>query len=245
MRKLCVLLGVALAVPFVSAGPAGAQQYGEIRMTIHTHSNPDPNWSGLLFPTDRLSFNFVQGEDFSYSSRTCSGSAPFNDLGLDFRPDYPGVDDDADHTAPVRHRIEGRVTAVGPNTGSIEGKITTVLCVPGPSGMVESPHSIVSYFWARYTRVSDNALLISGSFQISPTESTGTFRDMQGGGRIEGRFTCLGHQRDPSQPSCAQLGYFTDFVGHTGDPTLPAGQLQPGLIGSYYDPTVTTGPSAT
>lgn len=242
MRRLCLLVGLAVALPLVWAGPASAQQYGDVRMTIHAHSNDDPNWPDLLFPTDRLSFNFVQGEDFSYSSRTCAGTAPFNDIGLNFIPDYPGVDDD-DGTARVRHNVEGRVIAAGPTTGAIQGKITTVLC-EGPGGTLESEHSIVSYFWVRYTRAGNNALLVSGGFQISPTESTGTFRDMRGGGRIEGRFTCLANQRNPSQPSCAQLGYFTDFVAHSGNPSLPAGQLQPGVVGRYYDPTVTTGSAA-
>ncbi len=239
MRRLCLLLGLALAVPLVWAGPAAAQQYGEVRMTMHTHSNEDPDWPGLLFPTDRLSFNFGVGEDFSYSSRTCSGRAPFNDLGLNFIPDYPGVDTDADHTAPVRHRIEGTVIAAGTTSGAIQGRITTVLCVPGLGGtMVESPHSIVSYYWVRYERAGNNALLVNGGFVISPTESTGTFRDMQGGGRIEGRFTCL------SAPTCAVRGHFTDFVGHAGDPSLGPGVIQPGVVGTYYDPTVTTGGSA-
>ncbi len=231
------MVGLGVALPLVWAGPASAQQYGEVRMTVHTHSNDDPDWPGLLFETDRLSYNFVRGEDFSYSSRTCAGTAPFNDIGLNFIPDYPGVDDDADHTARVRHHVEGTVIAAGPTTGAIQGRITTVLC-EGPGGTLESEHSIVSYFWVRYVRAGNDALLVSGAFRISPTESTGTFRDMQGGGRIEGRFTCLG------PATCAQLGHFTDFVGHTGDPSLPAGQLQPGVLGRYYDPTVTTGSAA-
>lgn len=245
MRRVCLLLGLALAVPLVWAGPAGAQASGQVRMTLHTHSSDDPVFTGLLFPSDRLSYNFVEGEDFSYSSRVCGGRAPFNDVGLDFIPDYPGVDSDADHTAPVRHRVQGTVTTAAGSRGVISGKITTVLCAPGPNNtQVETAHSIVSYFTAQYIRASNNHLQIYGSFQFSPTESTGTFRDIRGGGRFEGRFTCLGHQSNPSLPSCAQLGHFTDFVGHTGDPTLPAGQLQPGLVGTYYDPTVTTGAAA-
>jgi hypothetical protein len=37
---------------------------------------------------------------------------------------------------------------------------------------------------------------------------------MQDGGRVEGRFTCL------SAPPCAERGFFTDFIGHRGDPSL-------------------------
>ncbi len=58
------LLGLALAFTLVPATPAGAVG-GEIRMTLHTHSDPDPNVSGLMFPTDRLSYAVVPGEDFS------------------------------------------------------------------------------------------------------------------------------------------------------------------------------------
>ncbi len=239
MRKLCLLLGLAVATTLAQASPAAAAASGQIRMTVHTHSSDDPVFIGLMFPSDRLSWAVTQGETFSYSSRQCSGNAPFNDIGLDFIPDYPGVDTDADHTARVRHHVEGRVTRAAGNRGLIEGRLTTVLCERGAGGAwVPSAHSIVSRFWLSYTRVGVNALTVTGAFQILPNESTGTFRDMQGGGRMEGRFVCLGHQGNPSAPSCAQLGHFTDFVGHTGDPTLGPGLLQPGLNGSYYDPTV-------
>lgn len=232
MRKLRLLLTVALAAPLAMIGPAGAQAQapatGTVRMTVHTHSG-----GVLLFPVKRLPFNFTTGDRFGYSSRLCSAPAPFNEIGLNFTPDYPGVDDDADHTAPVRHRVEGTVTVAAGRRGAISGKITTVLCVPGPNGRnVESPNVLVSNFQAAYTRVSDNDLHIFGGFQFSPTESTGTFKDIRGGGRIEGRFTCLG------LTSCAPLGEFTDFVVSTGDPTLPPGQLRPGLVGSFTDPTV-------
>lgn len=73
----------------------------------------------LLFQTDRLSYSFAQGDDFSYSSRTCTGTAPFNEIGLDFRPDYPGIDD-ATGTAAVRHHAEGTVTRVNGDKGTIE-----------------------------------------------------------------------------------------------------------------------------
>ncbi len=237
MKRLSLLAGVALAVSLITAGPASAQASGEVRMTLHTHSNPDPNWTGLMFPTDRLSWQVVQGEDFSYSSRLCSGSAPFNDLGVNFIPNYPGIDETGTGTAKVRHRIQGTVTHAAGDRGVISGRITTVVC----AGDVPSPHTLVSYYTVQYQRISNNALQVWGGFEFSPTESTGTFRDIRGGGRMEGRFTCLGHQSNPANPSCSQLGYFTDFVGHTGDPTLGPGQLQPGLVGSFYDPTVTTG----
>jgi hypothetical protein len=199
-------------------------------MTIHTHSG-----GGLLFPFERLPFEFQAGDTFAYSSRLCSGSAPFNDVGLNFVPDYPGVDDDGDGTAPVRHHIQGTITSLVGNRGTMEGTITTVLCVPGdsPNGQVESDHVIVSHFRAFFTVVSNDEIQITGVFRLSPTENTGTFEDIVGGGLMQGRITCLG------QATCEQLGVYTDFVASRGDPTLPAGQLQPGVVGSYYDPTVT------
>lgn len=234
MKKLPLLLGFALLVPLASAGPAAGQTTttgarGQVLMTVHTHSA-----GTLLFGIDRLPFTPQTGDTFAYSSRLCSGNAPFNDLGLNFIPDYPGVDDD-NGTAAVRHGISGVVTSAFGTRGSIEGTLRTVLCVPGasPNGQVESGHVIVSHFRASYNRISDDALVISGGFQISPTESTGTFRDMVGGGRIDGRFTCLG------APTCAQLGEYTDFVGHRGDPNLGPGVIEPGIVGSYYDPTIT------
>lgn len=240
MRRSFLLLGVALAMALVTANPAGAAS-GELRMTMHTHSNNDPVWTGLIHPTDRLSYNFTTGEDFAYASRPCNLPAPFNEVGLNFIPNYPGVDDDADQTAAVRHAISGTIATAGPGRGSMRGTVVTELCRPGPGGQVGSEHSIVWHYEAQYLRTSNNVLQIYGGFQISPTESTGTFRDMTGGGTIQGRFTCLAHQSNPLSPSCEQLGYFTDFVGHTGDPRLGPGQIPPGVFGVWNDPTITIG----
>ena len=232
MRRTLLTTAVAVLGTLAGLGPAEAQPpaadgaSGGIQMTVHTHSRNDPNSADLLFPTDRLSFNFVQGEDFSYSSRPCGGRAPFNDLGLDFRPDYPGVDDDADGTAAVRHHVTGTVTEVNGDRGTIEGTITSVLCENG----AETGNSIVFTYEARYVRVSDDEVRITGKWEIS--SGTGTFADMEGHGNIQGIFTCLG------AATCAQLGYFTDFVGVRGDPTKGPGELQPGLVGTFRDPTV-------
>lgn len=221
---------------------------GPLRRAPHDHAHPQQRrsvWTGLLFPTDRLSYNFTPGEHFGYSSRTCAGSAPFNEVGLNFIPNYPGVDDDADQTVAVRHGISGNIVTAGPSRGSLRGTVITELCRPGPSGQVGSEHSIVWHFEAQYLRADNNVLQIYGGFQISPTESTGTFRDMTGGGTVQGRFTCLGHQGNPSAPSCQQLGQYTDFVGHSGDPRLGPGRIQPGIFGSWNDPTITTGSNIT
>ena len=237
MKKLIVTSAIVAGASLATVAPATAQTgpaQGQVQMTAHTHSG-----SGLLFPVDRLQFTAPVGETFSYSSRPCTGSAPFNDVGLNFIPNYPGVDDDADGRASVRHRFSGVVTSSSGSgaAGTIQGTLRSVLCVPGssPTGFVESGHVIVSSVTAGFQRSSPNDLLVNGGFQISPTESTGTFADMVGGGRFQGRFTCLG-----GNPTCAQRGEYTDFVAHSGDPSLGAGQLAPGVVGSFYDPTVTT-----
>ncbi len=184
----------------------------------------------LLFPdVERLSY-FVEGDTFAYSSRTCDGRARFNDVGLDFRPDYPGVDDD-DGTAAVRHQVAGTVTQDNGSSGTIEGTITTVLCQDGQA----TDNVIVTHFTARYRQVSEDQLQIIGRYEISPDESTGTFADLEGAGSIQGVFTCLG------DPVCAELGEYTDFVAARGDLTKGPGEIQPGLVGSYSDPTVEPG----
>lgn len=225
MKKRYLLPIAAFAMFVAGATPAHALN-GQVTMTVHTHSA-----GTLLFPVDRLPFNFTTGDTFSYSSRICNAFAPFNDIGLNFIPDYPGVDS-ATGTARVRHRVQGTVTHAAGTRGAIQGTITTVLCERTGTGWTESEHVIVSHFTATYILAAPNDLHIYGSFRFSPSESTGTFADLQGGGRIEGRFTCLGLN------SCEPIGEFTDFVASTGNPNLPAGQLQPGMVGVWYDPTI-------
>jgi hypothetical protein len=225
-----------VATALVVVGPASAQSSaplsGEVLISVHSHSNNDPVFPGLLFPSKRLSYAFAQGESFSYSSRTCDGAAPFNEIGLDFRPDYPGVDDKVG-TAPVRHRSQGTLTEVNGDTGTIEGTITSVLCVTENGAQTESENVIVSDYRAGFRRTSDNELQLSGSFEISPTASTGTFKNLTGGGSLEAIITCLAHSRNPSAPTCEQTGTFADFVGLRGDTSLPPGQTTPGLIGTF------------
>ena len=237
MSKLRILLAsvfAAAALAVVAPVAAGHQHApkpasGGFKLSVHTHSSDNPFDPSLLFPTDRLSYDFVEGEDFSYSSRRCGGRAPFNDLGLDFRPDYPGVDDD-DGTAAVRHHVEGTITEVKGDRGTVKGTITSVLCVRENGVQTESEHTIVTEFKARYRRVSDNEVQITGKYKISPTRSTGTFEDLKGHGSIKGIFTCLGHERNPAEPTCAERGHFTDFVGLGGDTSKPPGEAVPGLM---------------
>jgi len=222
--------------PIEQFGVTGETRFeAGFQMTVHTHSDRPET---LLFPNvDRLSFNFTEGEKFAYSSRFCRGNAPFNDVGLDFKPNFPGVDDDADGTAAVRHKVEGTVTKVNGDRGTIVGTITTVLCVIRADGVkIESDNVIVTNFTADSRRLSNNEQGLTGTFEISPILSTGTFKGLQGQGSIEASFVCLGNQRDPSQPTCATGGEFTDFVAFRGDPRAPAGVLKPGLLGSFVKP---------
>lgn len=235
-----LVLALALVTALALVSPADANQdrqqgpretRGGFKLSVHTHSNDDPESPGLLLPTDRLSYDFVVGETFMYSSRTCEGRAPTNDIGLDFRPNYPGVDDD-DATAPVRHHVEGVVTQVRGDKGRMEGTITTVLCMVEDGAQTDSEHVIVTEFDARYRRVSENEMQLTGGFALSPTESTGTFEDITGHGSFKGMLVCLTHGRDATQPNCAERGHFTDFVGLRGN------NSQPGLMGAFRDPTV-------
>ena len=232
MRRIHLMLALAVVVALAAAGPAGAAPKsrpdsgasGGFQMTVHTHSS---NPGTLLEPNvERLAFDFEEGDTFTYSSRQCDERAPFNDLGLDFRPDYPGVDDD-DGTAAVRHVVTGTVTEENDGKGTIEGTIRTVLCEDGQ----ETGDVIVTHFEADYRLVSDDELAIKGKFEISPEESTGIFADLEGSGNIQGVFTCLG------DPVCAELGEFTDFVAARGDLSKGPGEIQPGLVGHFSDPT--------
>ena len=234
MKKSHLFLATACAVPLLAAGPAAAQAqqgpaYGQVTMTVHTHSG-----TGQVATAQRLPFNFGAGSTFRYASRLCHLNAPFNDIGLDFIPNYPGVDDDADGRARVRHIVDGTITSwfPGQGRGQVQGTIRTILCQGEGSSSVATGNVLVSHFQAALVLQAPNDLHLYGGFQFSPTESPGTFRDIQGGGRMEARLTCLG------AASCEPIGFFNDFVASTGNPTLPAGQLQPGMTGSYYDPTV-------
>lgn len=252
MTKMQIMLGSLLgAAALAVAGPAIAVSKksgkapkgtakalsGGVKISVHTHSNDNPVSPGLLFPTDRLAYNFSRGDDFSYSSRPCGLPAPFNEIGLDFRPNYPGIDDTTG-TAAVRHRAEGTVTSVKKNgRGTIEGTITSVLCVTENGVRTESDNVIVTHYRAKYRRTSDNEIQLTGRFTFSPTRSTGTFEDLRGGGSLKAILTCLRHVRDASAPTCKNLGHYTDFVGLRGDTSAPVGETVPGLVGHFRDPT--------
>jgi hypothetical protein len=57
-----------------------------------------------------------------------AGPAPYNNAGLDFTPDFPGLPD----PAPIRSFVTGTVTEALPgDRGTISGTITSFLCQSG------------------------------------------------------------------------------------------------------------------
>ena len=200
-----VLFGSLAAV-----GPAGAQMKspqtrasGGLSLTVHTHSS-----SRTLFPTAPIPSPITEG-NFSYSSVSCGRPAPFNDVALNFNPDYPGIPS----PAPVRHFLQVTVTETDGKKGTAEGTLTTILCEDGQ----ETGNVILTRFEGRFRQVSENEVRFTGTFEIA--SGTGIFEDLEGRGSITGSFTCL-------SGSCAQQGKFADAVfrlkGHFEDPTVPA-----------------------
>lgn len=224
MQRRLLLVVLALLATLASAGPATAAKpssdegaSGSFTLTVHTHSSEFRGAGGAptLFATQPLSFDFTRGEQFSYSSVSCKDPARFNDVALNFNPDYPGIED----PAAVRHFVEGEVTSVdrSDKTGTIEGTITTYLCRNG-----KEADQIQFSFEATFKRTSDNQMTFEGTFEI--TGGTGTFEDMTGEGTITGEFTCLPRiLEEAGAESCAELGVFSDFVAS--------------LSGTYADPT--------
>lgn len=171
-------------------------------------------------PSAPLEYPVTEGDEFSYSSIPCSEPAPFNDTSLSFSPDYPGIED----PASTRHFIEGTITDLdeGGTSGTIEGTITTILCVDGE----ESESTITTAFEGRFVQASDKELRIVGSYEI--VGGTGVFEDLEGSGKIRGSLTCLDFVlAEEGAESSAELGVFSDAVfqlrGSFEDPTVPAG----------------------
>lgn len=232
MTRQSLLLVSALLLVLAAASPAAAQQRpdsqasGGFSLNVHSHSSDDPDDPDLLFPTERLAFPITQGDTYSYSSRPCDLPAPFNEVGLEFQPAYPGFD----NPVPVRHRSQGTVVEGDAEKGTIEGVITTVICETRDGSRTESEHSIRTAFRGHYKLISPDEARITGSYQI--LGGTGTFENMTGDGSIQGSLTCLGDD------TCEELGHVTDFVAPP--PPSELDPDRPGLRGSYRDPDVTT-----
>ena len=221
MKKGYVIFALALVALFALSAPASAQNSpesglsGQMSLSVHAHSS---QFTDTLFGTNPLDYPVTEGDQFSYSSIPCSRPAPFNDRSLSFNPDYPGIED----PASTRHFIEGTITDLDESgrTGTIEGTITTILCVDGE----ESESTITTAFEGRFVQTSDNELRIVGNYEI--VDGTGIFEDLEGSGRIRGSLTCLpGTLERTGAESCAELGVFSDAVfqlrGSFEDPTVP------------------------
>lgn len=235
MKKLSLLLALAVLMALVAINPATAQPSpesarsqasGGFSLNVHTHSSNNPADPNLLFPTQRLAFPITEGSTFSYSSRQCELSAPFNQVGLNFNPPYPGFD----NPVPVRHRARDTIVSGDAEKGTIEGIITTVICETRNGVQTESEHSIITAFRGHYRLISPDEARITGSYEI--LGGTGTFENLTGHGSIQASLTCLG------DATCAQLSHFTDFVAPP--PPSELDPQRPGLRGSYKDPDVTT-----
>ncbi len=221
LALLALLAPLALIAPAHAAKPEspGSGAQGGISLTVHTHSQQfggGPGGADLLFGTQPLSFDPSEGESFQYSSVSCDDPARFNDVALNFNPDYPGIED----PAPVRHLVEGTVTETteSGDRGTVEGTITTILCEGDEEG-----DQIVIEYEGRFRRAGDSQARFTGQFEI--VGGTGEFADLSGQGSITGEFTCLPGvlERFEDADSCAELGAFSDAVFR--------------LKGSYQDPT--------
>ncbi len=203
---LAVLASIATTGPAAAKRPApGGGASGNISLTVHAHSS---QFTDTLFPTSPLPFPVTEQSSGTYSSIPCSRPAPFNDTALDFTPDYPGIED----PASVRHFVEVTLTPTRGNKGTVEGEITTILCVNGQ----ESKNQLFITFVGTYKQTGGE-VRFTGTFEI--TGGTGVFEDITGEGTITGAFTCLASR----EATCAQLGVLSDAVfslqGTFSDPT--------------------------
>jgi hypothetical protein len=209
MRKTNLLVALALVASLACLSPASAAPpsssggtSGDISLTVHAHSS---QFTATLFPTSPLPFPVTEESTGTYSSIPCSRPAPFNDTALDFTPDFPGVED----PASVRHFVEVALSPTKANQGTVEGEITTILCLNGQ----ETENRIFLSFEGTYKQ-ADGKLKIQGTFEI--TGGTGIFADMTGEGTISGTITCF-------NVSCADRGVYSDLSfalqGTFSDPT--------------------------
>lgn len=178
---------------------------GGIDVTVHTHTSGlgGPGGAALLTETDPLSFP-VQEESFSYASVPCGTSVPFNDVALEFKPDYPGIDD----PASARFITEGEVTDISKNgkKADVDGTITMFLCEDGEEG-----DQIEFAYDGKLIVRSDNLAAVRGTFDI--VGGTGRFEGIDGQGSLHGRLTCLERVlARAGAESCADHGAFTDAV---------------------------------
>jgi hypothetical protein len=198
MRKKSLFVALVVLASIATMGPAVAKPptsdggaSGNISLTVHAHSS---QFTDTLFPTSPLPFPVTEQSSGTYSSIPCSRPAPFNDTALDFTPDYPGIED----PASVRHFVEVTLTPTKGNQGTVEGEITTILCLDGQ----ESGNRIFFSFEGTYKQAG-GAIRVDGTFEI--TGGTGIFADITGEGTISGEITCFNVR-------CAQRGVYSDLA---------------------------------
>jgi hypothetical protein len=222
MRSAAVALGLAMVASLAASAPASAQEAeGRISIEAFTLTGTQfgtPTGRPTLVPTDPLASPVTEGDDFRTSSIQCGPRVPFNDVGLDFSPDFPGVED----PASIRSIIEGEVTSVSKSGkgGTIEGTITSFRCVGG-----KETDKIVASFESDFRETSRSQeklrggtvqttgglMLTNGTFEI--IEGTGTFDTLTGSGKVRGQFTCLPSTLKRNMAaSCADLGAFSEGI---------------------------------
>lgn len=222
MRRIALfavfVMTAALGAPAVAQqeDAPGQSRDGSFKMSVHAHSeHGSPGGAELLFDdANALELDFDEGDSFTYSSIPCDEPAPHNDRALRINPDYPGVD----NPDSVRHLVEGTVTEYDGRSGTIEGDLTTVHCEDGDEG-----DEIRFDYTAQFVEAGDDVRLQRGTWEI--TEGTGTFSDLEGGGSLTGRLTCLPLVLEENEAdSCEELGAYSDAVmrlrGHWSDDTV-------------------------
>lgn len=237
MRRSVASIAIMMMMPLLITSPANAAEpdnrtaaRGSISVDVVglTSTVGTPSGAPTLFPSTGLAIPVEEGSEFSFSSIGCeSGPAPLNDVGLEFNPDFPGIDD----PAPIRSLVEGTVTDTSPSGGgTVEGTITTILCENG-----EETDQFVASFTARFRPTSDDEVVLTGGTvettgglalngRFTITEGTGRFEDLTGQGALKGQFTCLPVtlQRNGAT-DCADLGLFSEAIleldGAFADPT--------------------------
>ncbi len=248
MRRVFLALALVALMAMVSA-PAGATSNGASGhmiiegLTLAGTQYGTPSGLPTTEATDPLTIPVTAGDTFHYSTITCqSPFPPWNNVGLHFAPDYPGIED----PASVRHELEGRVTRLTANGhGTVEGTIRTYLCeqVPGsnPPQFVRGDQ-IVTSFRANFRPTSDTSVMLEssriGRSNPVPTygglafnghftviDGTGRFADLSGNGAIMGQFTRLGTR--PGTPESLNPPGYSEVPfqqkGGFRDPTVPAG----------------------
>ncbi len=239
MKRAARSLAVVLTASFLLMAPtaAGAATAGGTMilegLTLAGTQFGTPSGQPTTVATDPLAIPVMTGDHFLYSTITCASPfPPWNSLGLQFAPDYPGITD----PASVRHEIEGTMIFANRSgtQGVVRGTITSYLCENGVR-----TDQIVSSFTAVFQPTSATAvplagggpvpttggLALTGGFSI--TGGTGLFQDLRGGWSMIGQFTCLASTLVRNgAANCAALGAFSEvpfrITGGFRDPTVLA-----------------------